>query len=190
VALHKYRVGRSCPSRNRNFYKSRVEIQLLTRIWLRAPIRPSGPIGQTGQGAGLVLTRTITPSYGLRTGCPTYAFRSTWRGLRNGEVQLAFWALWSDRSDRCGWKVRPVRAAESAIWPITKSDQLAFSYQPKQPLLTIIILSTCPSWSSWQKLHLGALEPIIWDHLGASPNTSLPSLWNYIQNFQDDPLVM
>ena len=43
MTLHKYRVGRSCPSRSRNLYKSRVKIQLLIRIWLPKP-------GQTALG--------------------------------------------------------------------------------------------------------------------------------------------
>jgi hypothetical protein len=55
MALHKYWVGRSCPHRSRNLYKSRIKIQLLTRIWLRAPVRPSGPTGQTGQAQGWFL---------------------------------------------------------------------------------------------------------------------------------------
>ena len=44
MALHIYRVGRSVPVRSRNPIKSRVKIQLLTRIGRFVPVR---------QGAGL-----------------------------------------------------------------------------------------------------------------------------------------
>ena len=50
VALHIYGVGRSVPVRNHNPNKSRIKIQLLTRIGCFGPVLPpwTGLTSQTG----------------------------------------------------------------------------------------------------------------------------------------------
>ena len=102
VALHIYRVGRSIPVRSRNPYKSRVKIQLLTRIGLFGPVwRVSKsvwpPLNRSDRGAGL--PGGVTSPSGLQIGHPIYTFRSSWWDLRNGVVQLIIWQLCLDRSD-------------------------------------------------------------------------------------------
>ena len=98
VALHIYRVGRSVPVRSQKPIKSRVKIQLLTRI---------GCFGhRSDRGAGL--PGGITPSSGLRIGRSIYAFRSSRRDLRNGVVQFVIWQTCLDRSELFKEEVWPV----------------------------------------------------------------------------------
>jgi hypothetical protein len=116
VTLHKYWVGRSCPSRSRNLYKSHVKIQLLSQIRLQELVRPSSapvrPVWHRASSRQDHNSLIQTPNWTYK-----YAFRSSRWDLFNGEVKLEFWAHWMDWSDRCGWKVRPVRTAEFAKWP-------------------------------------------------------------------------
>ena len=107
MALHIYRVGRSVPIRSRNPNKSRVKIQLLTRIGCFGPVWP--PLDRSDRAdLGTGLPGGITSSSGLQIERSIYAFRSSRWDLRNGVVQLTIWQTFPDRSDRFVQDVWPV----------------------------------------------------------------------------------
>ena len=99
MTLHIYRVGRSEPIRSWNPNKSRIKIQLLTRIGRFGPVWP--PLDQSDRsdrGAGR--PGGITSSSGLQIGRSIYAFQLSRQNLCNGTVQLMIWQTFPDRSDR------------------------------------------------------------------------------------------
>ena len=104
VALHIYRMGSSIPIRSRNPNKSRVKIQLLTRIGCFGLVWP--PLDRSNWGAHLLGGKTY--SSGLQIGRSIYAFRLSQRDLRNNAVQFEIWPCLLDRSDWFPRSVLPV----------------------------------------------------------------------------------
>ena len=145
VALHKYRVGRSCPCRSRRLHQIPCQNTCSTRI------RPAG----TGQTATPYrsdrsprvqkLPGVITPSSGLQIGRSIYEFWSPRRARRNGEVQSAFWKHEPDRSDRF----------RQAVWPVCpdwQQNHLGANFGRQHMPPCFLVKLACQETLIWAKI--------------------------------------